>query len=129
MTFSGWFQRAAAYLVDSVIAAPFFLAAGLLDDPGTTVLYYLLAALGFAIWGYNRWWRAGRTGQSWGRLLLGIRLVDADTGRPIGPLKAAVRDFAHLLDDLILYLGYLLPLWTSKRQTLADTVMGTVVLR
>ncbi|GAB7039879.1 MULTISPECIES: RDD family protein [Catenuloplanes] len=127
MTFSGWFTRAAAYLVDSAVAAPFFLAGGLLD--GNRALYYGLAGLGFAVWGYNRWWRAGRTGQSWGRALTGIRLVSADTGQPIGPVRAAVRDLAHVLDDVILYLGYLLPLWTTKRQTLADKVMGTVVVR
>ncbi|GAB7047894.1 RDD family protein [Catenuloplanes indicus] len=126
MTFSGWFTRVAAYLADTAVAAPFFLAAGLLD--GNRAAYYGLAAAGFAVWAYNRWWRAGRTGQSWGRALVGIRLVGADTARPIGPVRAAVRDFAHLLDDVILYVGYLLPLWTAKRQTLADKVMRTVVV-
>ncbi|MDP9799914.1 putative RDD family membrane protein YckC [Catenuloplanes nepalensis] len=129
MTFSGWWRRAAAYLVDSLIAAPFFLGAGLLDGTGNAALYYGLAVLGFVVWGYNRWWRAGRTGQSWGRALLGIRLVGAATERPIGPGRAVLRDLAHLLDDVILYIGYLLPLWTARRQTLADMVTGTVVIR
>ena len=129
MTFSGWWRRTAAYLVDNLIAAPFFLAAGLLDAPRYAAAYSTLAGLGFAVWIYNRWWRTGRTGQSWGRRLVGIRLVDEASAEPIGPVKAAVRDLAHLLDSLILYIGYLLPLWTAKRQTLADTLLRTVVVR
>ncbi|MDR7278708.1 RDD family protein [Catenuloplanes atrovinosus] len=129
MTFSPWSRRFVAYLVDSLAVTPFFLAAGLIDGSQNLVLYYVLAGVGFAIWAYNRWWLTGRTGQSWGRRLVGIRLVGAETEQPIGPLRATVRDFAHILDDLILYVGYLMPLWTRKRQTLADKVMGTVVIR
>jgi uncharacterized RDD family membrane protein YckC len=129
MEFSSWIARVAAYLVDSLVAAPFFLAAGLLEGDIHVALYYLLAGLGFAVWGYTRWWRAGRTGQSWGRSLLGIRLVGEASDRPIGVGKAVLRDLAHVLDGLILNIGYLLPLWTAKRQTIADRVMGTVVVR
>ncbi|WP_434742259.1 RDD family protein [Micromonospora sp. SH-82] len=128
MQFSGWFVRAGAYLVDSLVAAPFFLAAGLLPD-GNTPAFVALATLGFVVWGVNRWWLAGRTGQSLGRKLLGIRLVSAGTGRPIGPVKAAARDLAHVLDGAIFYIGYLFPFWTAKRQTLADMVTRTVVAR
>lgn len=129
MEFSGWFARVAAYLVDSLVAAPFFLAAGLLDGQIDVALYYLLVVLGLAVWGYNRWWRTGRTGQSWGRSLLGIRLVGEASGRPIGVPRAVLRDLAHTLDGLILNIGYLFPLWTAKRQTIADLIMRTVVAR
>jgi hypothetical protein len=42
---------------------------------------------------------------------------------------AFVRDFAHLLDVLSLGLGYLWPLWDARRQTFADKVVRSVVVR
>jgi RDD family len=37
-----------------------------------------------------------------------------------------VRQIAHIVDTLICYIGYLFPLWDSKRQTVADKIMTTV---
>jgi uncharacterized RDD family membrane protein YckC len=91
----------------------------------------VLLALGYAlmigliIW--NRWIRAGRTGQSWGKKVLGIRLVRESDGQPIGAGLAFGRDLAHVVDGF-LYLGYLWPLWDAKRQTFADKICSTVVL-
>jgi uncharacterized RDD family membrane protein YckC len=81
--------------------------------------------LGLTIW--NRYIRAGRTGQSWGKKVLGIRLVRESDGQPIGAGMAFVRDLAHIVDGFF-YLGYLWPLWDAKRQTFADKICSTVVL-
>ena len=59
---------------------------------------------------------------------LGIRLVGEQTGQPIGPLLAFARDLAHIVDGIICYVGFLLPLWDAKRQTLADKLVKTVVV-
>ena len=48
---------------------------------------------------------------------------------PIGPGRSFLRQVAHILDALPCYLGYLWPLWDSKRQTFADKIMTTVVVR
>jgi hypothetical protein len=39
-----------------------------------------------------------------------------------------LRQIAHVVDAVILHIGYLFPLWTAKRQTLADKMMATVCL-
>jgi uncharacterized RDD family membrane protein YckC len=39
-----------------------------------------------------------------------------------------VRQLAHYIDSLACYLGWLWPLWDPQRQTLADKIMGTVVV-
>ena len=59
---------------------------------------------------------------------MGIRLVGVTSGRPIGAGLSFVRQFAHIFDSLVCYLGWLWPLWDSRNQTLADKVMNTVVL-
>jgi uncharacterized RDD family membrane protein YckC len=85
-----------------------------------------LASLGLTI--YNRWLLQGRTGQSWGKKILNLRLLGENTGQPIGGGSAFVRDLAHLLDSLPCYIGFLFPLWDPKRQTFADKVLHTVVI-
>ena len=71
----------------------------------------------------------GSTGRTVGKKAVGIRLVGTRTGRPIGALASFVRSLAHAVDMVLCGLGYLWPLWDSKRQTLADKIMGTVVVR
>ena len=78
---------------------------------------------------YNRSYRQGRTGQSWGKRVIGLKLIRMSDKEPISWWKAAIRDLAHAyLDILLLYLGVLLPIWDARRQTLADKVMRTVVI-
>ena len=35
------------------------------------------------------------------------------------------RWFAHIVDSLVCYIGWLMPLWDSERQTIADKLVGT----
>jgi len=77
----------------------------------------LLLVLAFGI--YNQVIRQGRTGYTLGKTVVGIRLVRESTGEPAGMLSCFVRQFAHYVDSLICYLGWLWPLWDPKHQTLA----------
>lgn len=77
---------------------------------------------------YNRWYLAGKTGQSYGKWVVGIRLIGEPTSEPIGRSDAFFRDIVHGVDTAALYIGWLLPLWDAKRQTFADRVMNTVVV-
>jgi uncharacterized RDD family membrane protein YckC len=86
----------------------------------------VLLMIGIQLW--NRTFRMGRTGQSVGKKVMGIKLVEERTGRPMGAGMCFVRELAHFLDG-IAYIGYLWPLWDTKRQTFADMVMSTVVVR
>jgi uncharacterized RDD family membrane protein YckC len=124
--YASWGARVAAYLLD---ALPAWLLIGIGEALRSTLLLLVLelAALGWTI--YNRWIRAGKTGQSIGKSALDIRLIDEGTGQPIGGGMAFVRDLAHILDSLILFIGYLMPLWDSQHQTLGDKCVHTVVVR
>lgn len=153
---AGWGTRAAAMLLDSLLQllgmVPYVVglilfvvgapdsgsdgrygdytpakegSTGLMVAGGLLVLAGLLLMLGIQIW--NRAFRQGRTGQSMGKRVMGIRLVDEATGQPIGAGMAFVRDLAHTLDGAA-YVGYLWPLWDDKRQTFADKILSTVVV-
>lgn len=94
---------------------------------GLTVMWMAgLAGLGYFVWNFG--YRQGTTGSSIGKSLLRFQVVSEDTGKPIGFGRSMLRAIAHVVDAAIFYIGYLLPLWTAKRQTLADKMMATVCL-
>ena len=129
--YTSWLTRVGAYLVDALPAWVLLAIGAVLAGHGGAgagigIIFYL-AALGWI--GYNRWYRAGTTGQSLGKSVTNVRLSDEQTGAPIGAGLAFLRDLAHFVDAIICYVGFLFPLWDSKRQTLADKIVGTVVVR
>src|SRR6202042_1115106 len=64
---------------------------------------------------------------SLGRALFGIAVVGRD-GAAIGPWTLLLRDLAHLLDTASV-VGWLWPLWDSRRRTFADMLVRTEVRR
>ena len=86
----------------------------------------VLVGLAYFVWNYG--YRQGTTGSSIGKSLLKFKVVSENTGKPIGFGLSVLRQIAHLVDAVILHIGYLFPLWTAKRQTLADKIMATVCL-
>jgi uncharacterized RDD family membrane protein YckC len=63
-----------------------------------------------------------------GKLALGLRLADLE-GRPITFARALLRRIARILSGFTFLIGYLMMLWTRRRQTLHDLMTGTLVLR
>ena len=131
MNLATWPVRVGAYIVDILPNLVLSLLGNLLfvdAVDGMSPLYYvvMLVSLGWTI--YNRWILGGQ-GQSWGKKLLGLRLIGEQTGQPIGAGKAFLRDLAHIIDGIICFIGFLFPLWDAKKQTIADKVVGTVVTK
>lgn len=148
--YASWFQRVGAYLIDglatSVAGFPLWIGYGILaasaetttasDGTVTTsteggalvvllILLGVVTSLAFFVW--NTCLKQGRTGYSIGKGVLGIKLIGEQTGQPIGAGMSFVRYLCHILDS-ICYIGYLWPLWDSKRQTFADKILKTVVI-
>ena len=137
-TYATWIQRVAAALIDAIPGIILSLIAFIVDRPtvdlatgeqsGGGVVYYSLSLLGFLIGAYNRWYLGGTTGQSWGKKVVGLKLVKEATGQPIGFGMAFVRDLLHIVDS-ICFIGYLFPLWDAKKQTIADKLVKTLVIK
>lgn len=76
---------------------------------------------------YARWLGKGATP---GMKITGNRLVDANSGLPIGTGRAFGRTlFANLISGAVFGLGYLWALWDGRRQTWHDKVVGSVVVK
>ncbi|MEL6890352.1 MAG: RDD family protein [Actinomycetota bacterium] len=70
------------------------------------------------------------SGRTWGRRIVGVRVINERTGEAPGWGKALGRTlFAGFISAQIIYIGYLWMLWDDKKQTLHDKVAGTHVIR
>ncbi|MET7300895.1 RDD family protein [Embleya sp. NPDC005575] len=96
--------------------------------PGPIVLMFVggLAMFAFGLW---QLYRQGKTGQTIGKGAVGIKVLRENDGMPTGFGMAFVRQIAHFLDSIACYVGWLWPLWDSKKQTFADKVCSTVVVK
>ncbi|MFL6137550.1 MAG: RDD family protein [Frankiaceae bacterium] len=142
--YAHWLQRAGALLFDWLVLAACMipLFAGLVvqagrstgagDDgsvsAGAVVLIIVGALLPLAFWIWN-YWREGTRGATVGKQVLGLAVIRESTGQFIGGWLALGRQILHAVDSALCYLGYLWPLWDSKRQTFADKIVGTVVVQ
>lgn len=154
VSYASWGRRIGAYLIDGIIPAVVYGVAAIAlavlsetttqteTDPftGTTVsevteptgaglaiagLLYVVA-IAFTIW--NTWIRQGRTGYSLGKQALGIKLVKDGSDVPPGIGLTIGRSFAHILDAIPCYLGFLWPLFDAKNRTWADMICSTTVV-
>lgn len=63
-----------------------------------------------------------------GKMLLGLRIVDAGDGGPPGMRALVLRYVGYLVSALPLCLGYLWVLWDPRRQGWHDKMANTVVV-
>jgi uncharacterized RDD family membrane protein YckC len=137
--YASWGRRAAALIIDTiltwfVVVLAFGLALLVLladEDVGALLL---IAAVLFAIVGpfvyYT--WLTGKTGQTVGKLALGIRVRHEREDRNIS-YGAAFGRYAITIPFgffwIPLVIDYLFPLWDKQNQTLHDKVASSIVVR
>jgi uncharacterized RDD family membrane protein YckC len=78
---------------------------------------------------YFTWFHATSAGQSIGNKILGIRVLDADTGRSLPYARAFVRALMSNLSALPCFLGFLWMLWEPRKRTWHDLVADSLVVR
>ena len=147
--FAGFWLRFGAAFLDGLILSPFTIVARIVLTTGkkeikpcsfnaslacegpagsTRALYGLILLAGFvaAILYYG--FMEGRTGQTIGKRALGVRVLDARTGTPIGVGRAIGRHFGKIISAIACGLGYLWMLWDPYKQTWHDKMVGSYVV-
>lgn len=64
-----------------------------------------------------------------GKLWLGIKVVDATTGKNLSPLQSVVRYLGYFIASLPMGLGFFWMLWDGKRQGWHDKFAHSVVIK
>jgi uncharacterized RDD family membrane protein YckC len=139
--YAGFWWRALALLIDNlVISAPisllafaldpdrFELSAGVGYNPGVSILVNVLSLVAGLL--YHGLLEGGPSGQTIGKKVCNIRVVDADTYQPgIGVGRGIGRYFARMLSTIVCLLGYLWMLWDPKKQTWHDKIVSSLVVK
>jgi uncharacterized RDD family membrane protein YckC len=115
-------QRLAAALLDGVVLLTAFVVLTQLLKSVGYVTALLIAVAYFTVC------EGGPTGQTIGKRLLGIRVVDFDTGARIGYVRGLFRYLGRAVSSFVLYVGYLWMLWDREAQTWHDKFVNTVVV-
>jgi uncharacterized RDD family membrane protein YckC len=129
-----WPQRALGAIIDWAFAVVIVIVAvivGAIFGAISSALGLLFSLVFYIVaFGYLmlQMVKQGNTGQTIGKKIVGLKVISEATGQPIGPGMSIARYFAHIVDSVICYIGWLFPLWDAKKQTIADKLLGTVVI-
>jgi uncharacterized RDD family membrane protein YckC len=120
---AGFGQRLGAALVDGIFLGVVGFVIRLAIGPAGGSAIGL--ALGIAYFGYLE---GSRSGQTIGKRLAGIRVIDFAGGGPIGFGRAVIRYFGRIVSFIACLLGYFWMLWDRERQTWHDKFANDVVV-
>lgn len=131
-------QRLVAKVIDGLVAFALAIPAIVLFVLGLAVggaVGVILAFLGgllyiavFAAIFYVMIWGQGVTGQTPGKRMQGIKLVDSSTGAPVGGAGGVIRWLVEAVTTMICYIGYLWALFDDRNQTLYDKILDNEVV-
>ena len=68
------------------------------------------------------------SGQTVGKKLLGIRIIDFNTGRADRIRTGALRYVGQIISSIPCFLGFFWMLWDKEKQTWSDKIATTVVV-
>lgn len=130
-----WADRVVATLIDFVFILGLWIVvwlAGAIVGVVSDALAVLVRTLGYlagSLYGLYLGYLEGIQGQSPGKAIQGLKVVKISDGEVLGGGMGVVRRIAHVVDAIICYIGFLFPLWDPQKQTIADKLVETVVLK
>jgi len=119
----GFGERLVAYLIDGVALTVVYVVLAVIFP---LAIYYLLALIIGAAYAVGFW---ATTGQTPGKMVMKIKVVDAETGEVPDAGKAILRYVGYLVSSIPLGLGFFWVLWDEKREAWHDKMVKTRVVR
>jgi uncharacterized RDD family membrane protein YckC len=127
---AGWGSRVGSFIIDWLIIFGGYMVCTIVANTGSNLSFLIpVGFLTLIAGGLYVCVQEGKTGQSPGKKAVGTRLLRAADGSVPGFGLALGRRLLHIVDGIPCYLGYLWPLWDPKKQTFADKIVGTVVVK
>jgi uncharacterized RDD family membrane protein YckC len=123
-------RRLVAFVIELAVVSVLFGAGfvvGVTLANGSAFFGFVVALT--LLWLYFAGFESSHVQTTFAGRLLGTRVVDLD-GEPLNFSRATMRHFAMYLSAITpFFIGYLMVLWTKRRQTLHDLLARTVVVR
>lgn len=108
-------QRAAFALLAGGVEPQLFVAGSSVFQLAVTLLYFAR-------------WESSAKGATFGKRILGIRVVD-ESGRRVGFGKALARNLGKILSGAVCGLGYLFAAFTLRKCAWHDSLAGCLVVK
>lgn len=120
---AGFGTRFVAALVDGV-------AVGIVSAVLRALLGFGLGTVAGLLLGlaYYAYLEGSPSGQTVGKKLMNVRVIDYLNGGPIDPGRALIRYLARIVSSIPCGLGYFWMLWDPEKQTWHDKLSNTVVV-
>jgi uncharacterized RDD family membrane protein YckC len=115
-------QRLLAFIIDGIVVGIPFVILFLISRPLGWVVGALISLA------YFTYFEGSPSGQTIGKRVLSIRVIDFSAGGPLGFGRGFVRQLGRILSGFLCYLGYFWMLWDKEKQTWHDKVATTVVV-
>lgn len=113
--YAGFWRRVVAHILDNVIIG--------------MALYMVFGYASIAaIWLYYALMESSKYQATLGKMALNLKVTDM-SGHKIGFARATGRFFGKYLSSIILCIGYLMVIWTEKKQGLHDILAKTLVVK
>lgn len=117
--YAGFWLRFFAFVIDSmIISIPSLLAGLLIPVAGGIMISFM----------YKPFFESSALRATPGKALLGLQVISLE-GKRISFKSSFIRHGAEFISMLFLFFGYLLNLFTERRQTLHDILAETVVVK
>jgi uncharacterized RDD family membrane protein YckC len=148
--YAGFWRRAGGFVLDTLVIQ---IPAGVLTDlfggsgasststtnpvTGATSTHLHIEPFRFAVtslfgfvvaWLYYALLQSSSWRATVGQRAVGVHVTDLD-GNRISFARASGREFASILSGLIFGIGYLMIIWTERKQALHDMLASTLVVR
>lgn len=120
---AGFGTRLVAALIDGVILGVAQFVVVLITNANVGQAVGLALSLG-----YFTYFEGGAKGQTLGKQVMSIRVIDFNGGGSIGYGRAFIRWIGRIVSSLPLLLGYFWMLWDKERQTWHDKFANAVVV-
>ena len=133
MNYSGALRRLSAFLIDClVLIALYFTIGCIFSAPQLSALpmigFSFFGSLLLTTWLYYALLESSSWQATAGKKLLGLKVTTLD-GQRIGFFRATARFFSKFLSRFLFSIGFLMVLWTKKKQALHDKIARVIVVK
>ena len=119
---AGFWRRFGAVIIDGILVGIIEVVLDLVLKGAGSAISVVINAI------YFTYFIGSDAGATPGKQVLGIRVIDQNTGGPIGYGRAFIRWIGHIVSAVVLLLGYFWMLWDSEKQCWHDKFAGDLVV-
>jgi uncharacterized RDD family membrane protein YckC len=139
LEYAGFWIRFVAVIIDGIIigvvnmvlsfailGGAVGMGGGLSEGFGLMLVVYYLIIIGIGV-AYYALMESSARQATLGKMAVGIKVGDAETGGRISALNAVGRYLSKFISGIILCIGYIMAAFDPKKQALHDKIAGTIV--